>query len=226
MIASTISLPSGEGTLMRTLPSSTAIMLSPEAPIRKMVSPAAKLRMRARAASSLRSFGLSPRNNTHSPSMRRALSSVLLSAAGMVGGPDGGAIMRCRDVNHNGAGCAGASKSRVRRRGRAAAGPRRIIPCYQHVARRLKRLVAAQRRHHALAEQPDRAHHIVGGEVGEIELAEKHVEQPGLGGGADLARHGVRRTDEHQVVLHQVIGVEQIAHDFRGARLAAADEFL
>ncbi len=40
MIASTISLPSGEGTLMRMVPSITAIMLSPVEPIRNMVSPA------------------------------------------------------------------------------------------------------------------------------------------------------------------------------------------
>ena len=49
MIASSNSLPSADGTLMRIAPLSSAIIWSPGEPIAKMVSPAPKARMRARS---------------------------------------------------------------------------------------------------------------------------------------------------------------------------------
>ena len=80
-IASTISRPSVDGTLMRTSPPSTAIMLLPDDPMRKMVSPASKRRTRARASNVSFSTAERPRNNVHWANDWRAMSSEVRSIA-------------------------------------------------------------------------------------------------------------------------------------------------
>ena len=54
----------------------------------------------------------------------------------------------------------------------------------------------------------------------------KTLNRPELGRGADFFRHRLGRADEDQLVLHEIVGVEEIGHDLGGAGLAAADEFL
>ena len=87
-----------------------------------------------------------------------------------------------------------------------------------------ERLKPAQRRDHLLAEQPDRAQQRVLRQVGEVELAHEDVEHAFFGGGADFGGDRFGRADEDEIVLEQIIGVEQMLHDLRGAGLAAADE--
>jgi hypothetical protein len=58
-----------------------------------------------------------------------------------------------------------------------------------NLVRGSKRFVFAQRWYHLFPEQPDRAHHIIGWQVGEIEFAEEHVEQAGLRRRAELPRN-------------------------------------
>src|ERR1700722_277496 len=89
-----------------------------------------------------------------------------------------------------------------------------------------ERLKPAQRRDHFLAEQPDRAQQRILRQVGEIELAHEDVEQALRRGGADFRGNRGGGADEDEVVLEQVIGVEQMLHDLRGAGLAAADKHL
>src|SRR5215813_5316623 len=76
MMASNNSLPSLDGTLMRTAPLRTAIIWSPGDPIEKMPSPASNVRMRARAEIAARSLSLRPSNRTHLPRSRRASTSA------------------------------------------------------------------------------------------------------------------------------------------------------
>src|SRR6185312_14927159 len=85
----------------------------------------------------------------------------------------------------------------------------------------LERLEAAQLRYHLGAEEPDRAHEILFAEIAEIELAEESVEDAFLGPGAQLLRHRLGRADEDAVMLHQPIGIEEIAHSLGRTRLAA-----
>ncbi len=54
----------------------------------------------------------------------------------------------------------------------------------------------------------------------------KTLNTPSSRGGADFGGDGVGRADEDEIVLEQIIGVEQMLHDLRGAGLAAADEHL
>ena len=78
-VARVISFPSGEETLMRTLPASSAIKLFPAAPITKIVSRSLKVLILAFDARSLQASGGSPRNNTQA----RRISPVFSR-----GGPD------------------------------------------------------------------------------------------------------------------------------------------
>jgi hypothetical protein len=82
-VASTSACPWTEGALIRTWPLTTAIMWSPGDPLRKMVSPAAKLRIRirTRAKSAFLSSGLRSRKSQHAPRSRRASSIALWSAS-------------------------------------------------------------------------------------------------------------------------------------------------
>src|SRR5271154_3947232 len=73
-----------------------------------------------------------------------------------------------------------------------------------------ERLITPQRRDHLFAEQADRAHQFGLGQVGEIELAHEHVEQAGFGRGAVFLCYRLGRADEHQLVLEQIVGVEQV----------------
>src|SRR5262245_58264438 len=72
MMASSSSLPSLDGRLMRTVPLRTAIIWSPGAPMVKMLSPASNVLMRARAEIAERSLSLMPLKRTQFSIRRRA----------------------------------------------------------------------------------------------------------------------------------------------------------
>ena len=69
-----------------------------------------------------------------------------------------------------------------------------------------ERLVAPQRRDHLFAEQADRAHQLGFRQIGEIEFAHEHVEQARFRRRANFCGHRVRRADENEIVLEQIIG--------------------
>jgi hypothetical protein len=82
-IASASICPFAEATLIRTLPFTTAIIWSPGDPCRKMVSPAAKLRIRIRTRAKSAFLSSCPRlrKSQHAPSSRRASSTKLRSVS-------------------------------------------------------------------------------------------------------------------------------------------------
>ena len=89
-----------------------------------------------------------------------------------------------------------------------------------------KRLVSAQRRDHLSPNRRIERISRASGRSAKLNSPMNTLNTPACGGGADLCRDRLRRADKDEIVLEQIIGIEQMLHDLRGAGLAAADEHL
>src|SRR6516165_10509459 len=110
-----------------------------------------------------------------------------------------------------------ASMKRVWRRARSCAK--------RNSSHRSERLERSQRGSYFLAEQSDRAGDIRLRQIRKIELAHVRVEHTCVCRLVDFACNRLRRADENQIVLYEILGVEQICHDLGCAGLATRNEF-